>query len=86
MIVDGHERSGGGILQDLIDPALGLSREHAEPHVECRLHVRLHLRQHGETAGDVKSPDCHRQAGGAQGSGDIERARELVRLHADEAD
>ena len=34
----------------------------------------------------MEAADHHRHAGGAQRPGDVERARKLVRLHADQAD
>ena len=64
----------------------GFAGEQADAHVERRLQVGLQLRQHGEAAGDVEAADDHRDAGRAQRPGDIERARKLVRLHADEPD
>ena len=43
-------------------------------------------RQHGDAAGHVEAADHHREAVGAEPAGEIERARKLVRLHADQAD
>ena len=44
------------------------------------------LRQHRQAAGDVEAADADGDAGLAQRAREIDRARELVRLHADEAD
>ena len=40
--------------------------------------------KHGKAAGDVEPADDHRDAGLAQRPRDVERARKLVRLHADQ--
>ena len=86
IVVDRLQFPGGRIPQDLVHAAvLRLAGEQAAAHVERDLQVGLHLRQHGEAAGDVEAADHHLDAGLAQRTGDIERARELVRLHADEA-
>ncbi len=44
------------------------------------------LRQHREAAGHVEAADHDRNAGCAQRPRDVQRARKLVRLHADQAD
>ena len=51
-----------------------------------RAHLRRHLRQHRDAAGDVEAADADRQAGGEERPGEVDRAGELVRLDADEAD
>ena len=48
--------------------------------------VLRHLRQHGDAAGDVEAADADRQPGGEERPREIDRARKLVRLHADQAD
>ena len=42
--------------------------------------------QHGDAAGDVKAPDAHRQPGRQKRPSEIDGARELVGLHADQPD
>ena len=56
------------------------------PSACASLELRRHFRQHGDAARDVESADADLQAGGAKLPRDIERARKLVRLHADDAD
>ena len=74
-------------MQNLVHSAvLGLTGEQTAAHVERDLQIGLHLGKHGEAAGHVESADDHRDAGLAQRTRDIKRARELVRLHADEPD
>ena len=48
--------------------------------------VGRQLRQHGDAAGDVEAADADRQPGREERPREIDRARELVRLHADQAD
>ena len=86
VIVERLERARGGVAQHAVEPPLGLAGEQRDPEVEGLLKVGVHLRQHGEAAGDMEPADDDRDAGGAQRPGDVERARELVRLHADQAD
>ena len=50
------------------------------------LELGRHFRQHGDAARDVKPADADLEAGVAKLARDIEGARKLVRLHADEAD
>ena len=45
-----------------------------------------HVRQHRDAAADVEAADADRDARGAQRPGDIDGARELIGLHADQAD
>ena len=59
--------------------------EQAAAHVERLLQIGLHAGQHGDAAGNMKAADHHRNAGIAQRPRDVERARKLVRLHADQS-
>ncbi len=73
------------ILHHLVDAALfGFAGEQAAPHVERDFQVGLHFRQHGDAAGNVKAADHHRNTGLAKRPRQIERARELVRLRANQ--
>ena len=84
-IVDRLQLPGERVAQDLVEPAfLGLAGEDEGAEVERLLHVRLDPRQHGKRAGDVEAADADRDAFLAEGGGQVERARELVRLHADQ--
>ena len=73
------------MLQHLVDAVvLRFASKQAAAHVERDLQIGLHLRQHGDAAGNVKAADHDRDAGLAERPRDVERARELVRLHADQ--
>ena len=86
-VVDRREAAVDRVLEDEVEPAfLGLAGIHEAADVERLLHGRVDRRQHGERAGDVEAADADGDTGLAQGPRDIERARELVRLHADEHD
>ena len=63
---------------------LGLTREQRDAERERVLHLRRHLRQHREASADVESAERDLDSGGAQLARDIDRARELVGLHADQ--
>ena len=65
---------------------LGLAGEERDAERLRLAHVLRHLRQHGDAARDVKAADADRQAGGKERPRQIDRARKLVRLHADQAD
>ena len=67
-------------------PFLGLAGEERDAERLRLADVVRHLRQHGDAAGDVKAADADRQPGGEERPRQIDRARKLVRLHADQAD
>ena len=50
------------------------------------MQVRRHVRQHRDAAADVEAADADRDARGAQRPRDVHGARELIGLHADQAD
>ena len=86
VIVDRLERTGGGITQDLVHAPFRFAGKQSDAHVERLLQVGHDGGKHRQHAGDVETPDDHRDAGLAQRFGDVQRARILVRLHADQAD
>ena len=87
VIVEGFERAVRGIADHLMQaPVFGLAGEQAASHVERLLQVGLHVGQHREAARHMEAADHHWNAGGAQRPRDVERARKLVRLHADQPD
>ncbi len=86
VIVDRLELAVGGVAQQRVKALLRFAREQADADVERGLQVGLHAVEHREAARDMEAADHHRHAGGAQRPGDVERARKLVRLHADQAD
>ena len=85
VVIDRLQCSVGGIEQHAVEAAvLGLAGEQAAAHVERFLQVGLDAGQHGEHAGNVEPADRDRKPGRPQRPRDVERARILVRLHADE--
>jgi len=76
-----------GVAQYRVEAAFfGLAGEQRTAHVERRFQVRLRLLEHGDAAGDMKSADRDLNARLSKRPCDVERARELVRLHADQPD
>ena len=54
--------------------------------IACAALISAGFRQHGDAAGHVKAADTDRQSGREKRLGQINRARKLVRLHADQPD
>ena len=86
VVVEGRERALGGVLEHLVEAILRLAGEDGDAELLRDFDVGLGLVQHGETAGHVKAADHHLYARGQQRAGNVERAGELVRLHADQPD
>ena len=87
VVVERLERAVPGVAQHLVEPALlGLAGEERDAELLRLADLRRHLRQHGDAAGDVEAADADRQAGGEERPREIDRARKLVGLHADQAD
>ena len=73
-----------GILQDDIEALLGLAGENGNSQLAREIEVDGGAVEHRQAAGDVKSAERDRNAGGAEGTRDVEGARVLVRLHSHE--
>ena len=87
VVVERLQRAVPGIEQDGVEPAfLGLAGEDRDAHVHGRLDLGRHDRQHRQAAGGMEAAHRHRQAGLEELAGKIDGARELVGLHADQAD
>ena len=87
VIVERLERAVRGVAQHLVEPALlGLAGEERDAHRLRRFDVGRQFGQHGDAAGDVEAADADRQPGVEERPRQIDRARKLVGLHADEAD
>ena len=87
VVVDRLERAVPGVAQHLVEAALfGLAGEEGDAERLRLAHVLRHLRQHGDAAGNVEPADADRQPGGKERPRQVDRARKLVRLHADQAD
>ena len=87
VVVERLQRAVPGIEQDGVEPAfLGLAGEDRDAHVHGRLDLRRHDRQHRQAARGMEAAHRHRQAGLEELAGKIDGTRELVALHADQAD
>ena len=87
VVVDRLERAVPGIAQHLVEAALlGLAGEERDAELLRLAHVLRHLRQHGDAAGDVEAADADRQPGGQELPRQVDGARKLVGLHADQTD
>ena len=87
VVVERLQRAVPGVAQDLVEPAfLGLAGEDRDAHVHGCLDLGRHDRQHRQAAGDVEAAHRHRQAGLEELAGEIDGARKLVGLDADQAD
>ena len=73
VIVYRFERADGGIAYHLVHAAFGLAGEQRDAHVERFLQVGPSHREHRQHAGDMEAADDHRDAGGAQWLGDVQR-------------
>ena len=76
----------GGVAQQAVEAAFGFAGEHRDAHVARGIEIDSAAIEHGQAAGHMEAAHRHLDAGGAEGSRDIERARILVRLHADQAE
>ena len=84
-VVERLERASECVLQHLVEPALlGFAGVQANAQPLRLLQVVRQLGQHGSAARDMEATDADLQRAFAELPGEIERARELVRLHADQ--
>jgi hypothetical protein len=86
IVVDRLGRAVCHLAQHVAHAALGLAGEQMNAEIQRLLHFRRDFRQHGETAADMEAAHDHRHAERAKFPAEIERARKLVRLHADQTD
>jgi hypothetical protein len=73
------------VAQQLAHPALALAGVEGDAQIKRFLQLGRWLRQHGQHAADMEPADDHGKPGRAELAGDIDRARELVGLHAHQA-
>ena len=73
-----------GVAQHLVEPPFGLAGEERDAHGARTIEIGVDAAEHADRAGHVEAADRDRDAALAQRPGEIERARELVRLHADQ--
>ena len=87
VVVERLQRAVPGIAQHLVEPAfLGLAGIDRDAHVHGFLDLGRHDRQHRQAAGGMEAAHRHRQAGLEELAGEVDGVRELVGLHADQAD
>ncbi len=85
-VVERLELVAIGGPQQVFQPPLGLAGEQGDAQVDRLVQLRRQVRQHRDAAADVEAADADRDARGAQRPRDIDGARKLVGLHADQAD
>ncbi len=85
IIVDRLGFAFGDVAQNIGHAAFGLAGEQMNAEIERLLQVRRQSRQHGDAAGDMKAAHDHGEPKRAELPAEIERARKLVGLHADQA-
>ena len=86
IVVDWLGLAAVDLAQQRGDAAFAFAGEQDDPEIERRFEIVRHFRQHREAAAHVKAADHHGNPGGAEFTGDIERAGKLIGLHADETD
>ena len=86
IVVDRLARAVVDVAQKLGHAAFAFAGEEVDPEIDRFLNSSGSLGQHREAAADVKPADDHGNAGARNFAAEIERARKLVGLHADEAD
>jgi len=72
-------------LEQVVHPPLDLAREQTDAQPLRLAQIGRQLGQHRQATADVKAADGDLHAGGAQLAGDVDGARKLVGLHADQA-
>ncbi len=82
----GSESALCGIAQDLVEPALGLAREHGDAHFPAGVELDRVPIQHRQAPRNVKSADGNGNSSRPERSGNVESAGILVRLNTDKRD
>ncbi len=86
VVVDRREPAGQRIGEDSGEPPFGFAGKQADAEPAGCFEIGRQLRQHRKATRHVKPADRDLDAGFAEPCSQIHRARELVRLHADQAD
>ena len=73
-------------MQQLVQPSLGLTGEQRNAEVHRLLQVRRYIGQHRETAAHMKATDANRNTCSEERPRDVNCARKLIGLNADQAD
>ena len=86
IIVDRLGFAVGDVAQNVGHAAFGLAGEQMDAEIERFLQIGRQCRQHGNAAGDVKAAHDDIEPERTELPAEIERARILIRLHADQPD
>ncbi len=81
-IVQRLERARRRVMQDFVEPAFGLAGKQRHAHRLGAVKIRIHAIEHRQHARHMEAADADLDTALAQRLRQIERARELVRLHA----
>ena len=84
VVVERLQLAGGGVAQQAVEASLGFAGEQRDAHGAGGIEVDRGAVEHGQAAGYMEAAHRHRNAGVAKRLGDVEGARILVRLHADQ--
>ena len=85
-IVERCELARRRIAQHRLEPAFGLAGKHGNAHFATGVEPDRVTVQHGQASRDMEAAHGDRQSGVAERPGDVERARILVGLNADQRD
>ena len=80
------EPAGGGVLQQRVQTAFELAGENGDAEFAREIEIDGGAVEHRDAAGNVKAADHDRNAVLAERTREIERARVLIALHADQRD
>ena len=86
VVVERLERALRRVDQHFIQTSFRFAGEDGDAHLARAVEIGIFALQHAEDARSVEAADGDLDAARAQRTGDVERARELVRLHADQHD
>ncbi len=84
VVVERLQLAAIGGLQQFVEASLRFPGEERDAEIHRVAKLRRHVRQHREATADVKPADADRDPGGDQRPGDVDGARKLVGLYADE--
>lgn len=86
MIIERLERSGGRVLEHLVQSALGFAGKQRDAHCLCAIKILIDALEHADRAGNMKATNADFDGSCAQWRGDVERTWKLVRLYPDQHD
>ena len=86
IFVDWFGGAGGNVTQNFSHAPFGLAGKQVNAKVDRFLQLRRKTRQHRDAAADMKTTHDDRKAERPELPSEVECARILIRLHADQAD